>query len=224
MIDRISSKNFQGEKTAASRASEKQFETDICAIILAAGPSTRMGRPKQLIPLNGQTLLETVITTAKAAGLSCTLLVLGSRAREIIARINHSEVRLVINKKFRGGLSSSLRAGLKALPEQCNAVLMLLGDMPFVSSETLRRLMEAYIKHSSLIVIPVYRGRRGNPVLFDRQLFAELAEIRGDQGGRGVIDKHKDEVLELSVEDPFILLDIDDESDLKHLLTKISSG
>ncbi len=183
-----------------------------------------MGRPKQLIPFNGQTLLEKVITTAKAADLSCLLLVLGSSARAIIAKINHSEVRIVINKEFREGLGSSLRAGLKALPEQCNAVLVLLGDMPFVSSETIRRLVEAYRKHNSLIVIPIYRGKRGNPVLFDRELFAELAEIRGDQGGRGVIEKHKNEVLELSVEDPFILLDIDNESDLKQLLAKIPGG
>lgn len=159
----------------------------IVGVILAAGRSARLGRPKQLLPLDGPPLLTHVLRHAAASTLDEVVLVLGHEAAAIAAAVGDWGQRIVVNPDFASGQSSSVRAGLAALDPATEAVLFLLGDQPGVGPEIIDALVAAYRDSGAKIVVPVYGEIAGNPVLFDRSHFPELAELTGDQGARDII-------------------------------------
>lgn len=177
----------------------------IPAIVLAAGEARRFGGPKQLALIDGVPVLQHVLRNVRASEV---IVVLGAFADEIRARVPFANERIVINPDFAEGMSTSIQAGLRALPADAPAVLIALGDQPFVSPTTYDALIAAYEKAPA--VVPVYRGRRGNPVVVRRELFPEMMKIRGDVGFRAVLR----DVMELPVDDPGILRDIDSASDV----------
>ncbi|MBC8248398.1 MAG: TIGR01457 family HAD-type hydrolase, partial [Anaerolineales bacterium] len=122
-------------------------------------------------------------------------------------------VQVVVNEKWKSGLSSSVRAGLAAVKPEVGAALFVLADQPGVTAEVIAKLVERYRETRASIVVPTYRGRRGNPVLFDRALFAELMKVKGDQGGRQLIAEHGDQVEEIEVQTEAIFTDIDTPDD-----------
>lgn len=193
------------------------------AVVLAAGGSARFGSPKQLLPFGEGTLLGRVLDSVLAAPLEPVVLVLGAQAEAIAAALPPEtlrRVRLVHNPRWEEGLSSSLRAGLAALRETVGAALLVLGDQPNVTAELIHQLLMQRARRGARIVAPVCRGRRGNPVLFDRTLFAELADVTGDQGGREVIARHIAELDTVEVADPEALADIDTCADYQRLQTQ----
>ncbi len=181
----------------------------VAAVVLAAGESRRFGYPKQLLPWGETTLLEHVVDAALGSSVDKTIVVLGHRAEEIGGPLHGRPVELVINEGWEGGLSTSVRAGLRALPADYEACLFLLADQPNVTRTLIDNLLSSYRSTLAPIVAPVHKARRGNPVLFARSLFPELLEMEGDQGGRGVILQHREKVELVEVAEGDIFLDID---------------
>jgi molybdenum cofactor cytidylyltransferase len=190
------------------------------AIILAAGKSTRMGVPKQLLLLGESTVLEQTLDNIRGAGLDEIVLVLGSSAETIqqyFPAATFEGLKVVVNKAYREGMASSLREGLSALHPQIDAALIVLADQPFLQPETFGRIVDQYRRSSAQIVIPTYKGFRGNPVLLDRSVFPEVMALGGDVGCRAIFGSHLEGIAKVEVEDVGILLDIDDQADYERL-------
>jgi molybdenum cofactor cytidylyltransferase len=181
----------------------------ISAILLAAGESNRMGQPKQLMPFGQSTILEGTIDNILNSAVSETIVVLGYREEEVQKTIARKPVKIAINPDYQQGMSASIIAGLKQIDKRARAVLIALGDQPFVNSQTINNLVEAFIANKGGIIIPVYQGRRGNPVIFAIKYTGELLNLKGDVGGREIVKRHPDDVLEVEVNCEGIVLDID---------------
>jgi molybdenum cofactor cytidylyltransferase len=181
----------------------------ISAILLAAGESNRMGQPKQLMPFDQSTIVERTIDNLLNSAVSETIVVLGYREQDVRKTIADQPVKIAINPDYQQGMSASVIAGLKQVDKRAQAVLIALGDQPFVDSQTINTLVEAFIANNRGIIIPVYQGRRGNPVIFAIKYKGELWNLKGDIGGREIINHHPDDVLEVAVNCEGVLLDID---------------
>ncbi|WDP91536.1 MAG: nucleotidyltransferase family protein [Desulfobacter sp.] len=194
---------------------------NIAGIILAAGTGSRMGgHTKQLLPFKGRPLLTHAVEKGLAAGLSPLILVLGHGADRIKRQLDAYPVDIIVTPDFTRGMAASLKAGLHRLDSTGTArgALFLLGDQPLVRAETLLTLREAARNHPGSILIPVFKGRRGNPVYFDACFFPELRQVSGDMGGRVLIGRHPHAVREIAVDDPGIGMDIDTPEDYEDLL------
>jgi molybdenum cofactor cytidylyltransferase len=179
-----------------------------------------MGEPKQLLRLGPRTVLEQTIDNIRSAGLEDIVLVLGSSAdaiREQLPSSAFDALRVVFNPEFGDGMASSLRTGLSALDHHVDGALIVLADQPFVRPETFSRIAALYRSCKAHIVIPTYRGARGNPVLLDRSVFAEVMALEGDMGCRAVFAGHAEEIVKAEVDDPGIVLDIDSRDDYERL-------
>jgi len=181
----------------------------ISAILLAAGESNRMGQPKQLMPFGQITIVERTIDNLLNSAVSETIVVLGYKDEEIRKTIAGKPIKIAMNPDYQQGMSTSIIAGLKQVDKRARAVLIALGDQPFVNSQTITSLVEAFIANNRGILIPVYQGRRGNPVIFAIEYKGELLNLKGDVGGREIIELHPDDVLEVAVNCEGVLLDID---------------
>jgi len=181
----------------------------ISAILLAAGESNRMGQPKQLMPFGQSTIVERTIDNLLNSAVSETIVVLGYKDEEIRKTIAGKPIKIAMNPDYQQGMSTSIIAGLKQVDKRARAVLIALGDQPFVNSQTITSLVEAFIANNRGILIPVYQGRRGNPVIFAIEYKGELLNLKGDVGGREIIKLHPDDVLEVAVDCEGVLLDID---------------
>jgi 4-nitrophenyl phosphatase len=188
-------------------------QSAVAAIVLAAGESQRFGHTKQLLPVGDKTMIQHVVDIVLDSPLEQVIVVLGCRAAEIRASIADRPIQVVVNAKWRSGLSSSVQAGLSAVRPEVGAALFVLADQPGVTTGVITKLVERYRETRAPIVVPTHRGRRGNPVLFDRSLFAELMEVKGDQGGRRLIAEYGDELEEVEVETEAIFTDIDTTDD-----------
>lgn len=185
----------------------------VAAVVLAAGSSSRMvGRHKVLADLDGRPLVRWAVESALASAADDVSVVVGYRADEV-ERVLPDEVRCVYNAKYAEGLSSSLKAGVRALPDDVDGVLVMLGDMPFVRSSLCDALIADYA--SDRVCVPVLEGRRGNPVLWPRTFFDDILRLTGDLGARELMVQHPDVILEICVEDDGGFVDIDEVSDLE---------
>jgi molybdenum cofactor cytidylyltransferase len=192
--------------------------TRCTAVILAAGTSSRMGKAKQLLSLGESTVLAQTLAHVQSASLHEIVLVLGGSAEAIRRQLPFpQELKIVVNQAYQQGIASSLRAGLSAVDPNSDAALIILGDQPFVRPQTLDRIVEEYRRSRAQIVIPMHQGRRGNPVLLDRSVFAEVMALEGDVGSRAIFANHLDGIVNVEVEDAGILLDLDDPADYERL-------
>jgi len=180
-----------------------------------------MGTPKQLLRLGGQTLLECTLNNVRGSGVKDIVLVLGAAADEIRQQLSTEGVRVVVNPDFEQGMGTSLGRGLGALGAEIEAALIVLADQPFVRSSTLDRMIACWQRHAPQILIPRYRGFRGNPILLDRSVFPELMNLTGEVGCRAIFGSHSGSVHKLAVEDAGILLDIDSLEDWKRLNSSV---
>jgi molybdenum cofactor cytidylyltransferase len=189
----------------------------IAAIVLAAGRSSRMGaRNKLLEPIAGKSMIALVAETALQSGAASVVVVTGFEAPRIEAEMTGLDVVVAHNAAFDQGLSSSLKAGLSALPPDCDGALILLGDMPTVDASVTGALITAFTGRDA-ICVPVHRGRRGNPLLWGRSYFAEMMQLTGDFGAKSLITLHADRVTEVEVGSESIFADIDTPADLARL-------
>jgi molybdenum cofactor cytidylyltransferase len=185
----------------------------VAAVVLAAGGSRRFGSPKQLLPWKGKTLLEHVVDTVLASSVQELFVVLGDQADRLRSLLGERPIDVILNEDWEEGQSSSVRVGLEALPRACQACLFVLADQPNLTSQLIDDLLTRYRRTLAPIVAPAHRGRRGNPVLFNRALFPELLRLKGDQGGRSIIERHLAQVELVEVSDEELFLDIDRVSD-----------
>jgi molybdenum cofactor cytidylyltransferase len=190
----------------------------VAAIVLAAGGSTRMGQPKQLLPIDDQPMVRHLTEIVADSGLEQVIVVTGANARAVEAALIGLPVDLARSESWSEGMSCSMRSGLRALRSEVQAVLIVLGDQPGLTAALLQSLVARYQATRAPIVAPVYRGRRGNPVLFDRALFPELLAVQGDRGGRALIDRYQDRMEQVEVDDPAVVMDIDSPRDYHGLL------
>jgi molybdenum cofactor cytidylyltransferase len=181
----------------------------ISGILLAAGRSSRMGQPKLLLPWGNIQLVRHVAQIALRSALDSLIVVTGHRAEHVQAALDGLPVTLVHNDAFLDGQSTSVRAGIAGLGANVEAALILLADQPLLQSSTIDALIATYRQHQPRIVAPLYQGQRGNPVLFDRTLFAELNALHGDQGARPVLQVHAQQLHLVDVADEGVLLDLD---------------
>ena len=181
----------------------------LSSILLAAGKSKRMGRLKQLMPWRQSTLLEQAIDNLLGSAVDEVIVVVGHRAEEVIKSIATKPIKLAVNPSYEQGMSTSIAAGLSLVDSQTQAVMLALGDQPFIDSQTINRLIDEFYSHDKGMVIPTYRGRRGHPVIFAIKYKEELLVLTGDIGGRQVIEDHPDDILEVPVDSESILTDVD---------------
>jgi molybdenum cofactor cytidylyltransferase len=192
----------------------------IAGLVLAAGESSRMGTDKARLGYNNRTFLETILNTLAEAGIERVAVVLGHHAEEIRQSVNLRGAEVVINPDFRLGQTSSLQIGLNALDSrELEAVVLCLVDHPAVSAPTVRQLVDAFGKSRMPVVIPTYSGRHGHPVVIARRLFDELKSLGPDAGANTVVRRYQGATQFLEVNDPGILLNIDDPESYQRLLS-----
>ena len=193
------------------------------AIILAAGSSSRMGagRHKLLLPLAGRPVLVHVIDATLASHALPIIIVLGHQAKQVRAHlasyVEYPHITIVENPNYQQGMSTSLHMGLRTLKaneqtsstSMVDSALIMLGDQPLITPQMIDTLITTRRTTGKRIVAPLYDGRRGNPVLFDASLFAELLATTGDEGGRSVIERHRQELATVEVNDPMANFDVD---------------
>jgi molybdenum cofactor cytidylyltransferase len=190
-----------------------EHEPPVAAVVLAAGGSIRMGELKQLLPICGRPMVRLVTEAVCAAGLDQVVVVVGAQAEAVQRALSGLPVEFARNEEWAAGMSTSVRTGLGVLRPEIQAALMVLADQPGLTPELLRTITARYRRTGAPIVVPVYRGRRGNPVLFDRQLFPELMHLGGDVGGRAILEAHAAQAERVTVTDQAILSDIDTPGD-----------
>ena len=190
----------------------------IWAMIIAAGESRRMGKPKLLLPFGEKTIIETVIENAVQSKAEKVLVVLGSDWEEIEKKIRNLPDKITVNPHFKKGMLSSVQWGFQTLPDDAEAALVVLGDQPGIPHEVIDRVIDGYRKTGKGIVLPVYKKNRGHPVLIDMKYQDEVNHLSDDIGLRGTVYNHPEDILEIEVETSSILRDIDDMDDYRREL------
>jgi molybdenum cofactor cytidylyltransferase len=185
----------------------------ISGIILGAGASRRMGVPKQPLDLGGKAMIQHVLDVFTHSSLDEVVLVL-SPALEWKPKAS-ARLKVVLNPHANEGISSSVRVAMDGISAKSEAVVIGLADKPFLSVSTIEALVEAYRRSPSEIVVPVFRGKRGNPILFRRNLFRQLGTLNGDVGAKVLVESKKYSVEEVPVEDEGVLFDVDTPADLR---------
>jgi molybdenum cofactor cytidylyltransferase len=190
----------------------------ITGIVLAAGTSSRLGRPKQLLELRGKPVVQHVIEAALTAGLDEVVVVVGHASNEVAAAVPMDDrVRVVTNPDYPEGQSTSLRAGLRAAGPRTLAAVVLLGDQPGVRADAIVALVDGWHSGSGPVVQASYGGRPTHPILLDRSVWHQVAEGAGDEGARSVLAEHPGwrSTVEVGGDPPE---DIDTEEDYRRLL------
>jgi CTP:molybdopterin cytidylyltransferase MocA len=192
----------------------------IAGLILAAGASRRMGRPKPLLEFEGETFLDRVIRVL-APHCAPVIVVLGRHAEIIRQSVRRSaEARFVVNPEPERGQLSSLQCGLRELPAHVEAVIFTPADLPAIRPSTVQALAEAMRDGEAAVVVPTFEARRGHPVGVRRDVFRELLELPASATARDVIHRHTRATLYIPVEDPGILYDVDDPASYERLLRR----
>jgi molybdenum cofactor cytidylyltransferase len=190
----------------------------IGVIILAAGGSSRMGRPKQLLPYRGDSLIRFAAKAALESVCDRVVVVIGSQADEIRRELDDLSLSVVENQSWQKGMSSSIHAGLQHLlsGDHVESVVIMLCDQPFVTADVLNELVNTHRETSKPIVASTYGTTRGVPALFSRELFAELTSLTADQGARRIIATHPEDVVTITF--PQGAVDIDTPHDHERLV------
>lgn len=184
----------------------------VAGVVLAAGMSRRMGRPKQLLDLHGKPVVSHVVERALASGLDSVLVVLGHEAERVRDALTLYAVETVTNPAFADGQSTSLVAGVRAVPPETDAIVVLLGDQPGIEPDVIDQAIAARREQSASIVMAAYGEQRSHPVLFGRERFSELMELQGDAGGRDIIRRHQADVHLVASGLPAPPVDVDTET------------
>ena len=190
----------------------------IYGIILAAGEGKRMGKVKLTLPLGDKKLIEWVLQAAKLTPLDKYFLVVRPEDKEIIKIGKKWGAEIVFNPDFRKGMSTSIKkALLKINTQEVEGFFLILGDQPLITSKIINKLIKSFSPGKREIVVPYYKNRRGNPVLFDICWKDELMTVTGDVGGRVLIKAHPEKIKRVNISDETILLDIDREEDYEKM-------
>jgi molybdenum cofactor cytidylyltransferase len=191
----------------------------LAAVILSAGASSRMGRPKALLPYREGTFLEHLMEVTRDPRIEMTRVVLGAGAETIRAIANLDPSVITLNPEWEKGQLSSIRAGLRSLDGiDLDGMILCPVDHPLVSALLVNELVTKFYEHKKAIVLPTYKGRRGHPVIFSKQLFGELLEAPEETGARAVVWAHSGDVLEVPTDEEGVILNLNDPDMLKRAI------
>jgi CTP:molybdopterin cytidylyltransferase MocA len=198
----------QTARPGAALVACRETPRRVAAIVLAAGAGTRMeGRIKQLLPWRGSTLVEHAIALVIQSDASETLVVLGAHADAVQPVVAKTGARSVVNPHWESGLAASIRAGLNALAPEITAAVFVNADQPYLTRQVIDAIIRHYRETGAPIIASVFAGKRSSPVLFDRAHFPELANLRGEQGGRELLERHP--VVRIEFDDARLGMDVD---------------
>jgi len=183
----------------------------IVAVVLSAGESSRMGRPKALLPIDGQTFIERIVAALKQTTVGKIIVILGHNARELEAKISHLPVQILINTDYRQGQLSSLQLAVRDLQADadCDGMLVHLVDHPYLAPALVQEMIRRFYETKKRIIVPRYHGKRGHPVIFSNTLFGELLSAPMAEGAKAVVNAHRAETLEIDTQEEGIAVDID---------------
>lgn len=191
----------------------------ICAIVLAAGESRRMGSQKLLLPFGNTTVIGHVVDELLRSDVDAVYVVAGHEGSRIAEQLSRHTVTVVTNPDYKLGMLSSVRCGLQALPQQCEKVLVVLGDQPAVTSALVNQMVQSFSATHKGILVPLYRGKRGHPVMFSMRYRNEVMASFDNVGLRGLLQAHPDDIFELNVSTPAVLSDMDHPEDYRRELS-----
>jgi molybdenum cofactor cytidylyltransferase len=198
----------------------KNNNSEIWAIILAGGESKRMKRPKLLLPFRGKTIIETVVKNVTDSNVDKTMVILGAVVKPILRLISEFPVTHYYNDNYKDSMLSSVKCGFRNLPKEFQAVLVFQGDQPLIPPHTVNEVIDAWRMSGKGIVIPVSGGKRGHPILIDRKYRDEIEKLKDEVGLRSLSVKFPEDVLEVGVDSPEILMDIDTQEDYLNAINK----
>jgi molybdenum cofactor cytidylyltransferase len=189
----------------------------IGAIILAAGSSSRLGKPKQLLIFEGESLLEKAINAAQKSDAECFVVILGSNAAKIRSKIDFGSLNFLINKQWSSGMASSMQLGLNYLIQkhQIEAVVLLLSDQPYTNAEILNSIINMYYETGKGIIASTYQKTYGVPALFDKKYFGEMLALKSTEGAKKIILTHMEDTGLMDF--PLGAIDIDTVEDYEKL-------
>jgi len=202
---------YPGRPQPRERKPEISAPKNIAALVLAAGQSKRMGQDnKLLLPYHGDTVLSHILAQIKRAGITNIFAVTGHQKDKVEKEMSRHGVTMVHNDLYAEGMSTSVRLGIRTLAKDVDAVLVILGDMPNISGEILKKIMAAYNPaQNRSIIIPKHNGKRGNPILWDREFFSEFERLEGDMGAKVLLAEYPEYIAEVEIGSDAIFLDID---------------
>ena len=192
----------------------------LAAVILSGGSSSRMGSPKALLPYQGRPFLEHLLEVTAHREIGVRRVVLGAHAEPIAKAVNLKADEIVINEDWEKGQLSSIQAALRSLPPQTDGMLLCLIDHPLISSALVQELIEQFYKTKGPIVLPVYEGRRGHPVIFSASLYDELFRAPLETGARAVVWAHSGEIEEFRTNEEGCVLNLNDPETLNRAIEK----
>lgn len=192
----------------------------LAAVILSGGASRRMGSPKALLPYQGRPFLEHLLDVAKHPSISVRRVVLGPDAEAISAQVALAAEEIVVNKEWERGQLSSIQVAIRSLPDGTSGILLCPVDHPLISASLVNELIDAFEKTRAPVVVPLFEGRRGHPVIFASRLYEELLNAPEDKGARAVVWAHNNEICEVATEEEGCVLNLND----PEAFSKISSG
>jgi molybdenum cofactor cytidylyltransferase len=196
----------------------------ICGIILAAGEGKRMGKVKLTLPLGDKQLIEWVLQAVKLAPLDKYFLVVRPEDKEMIKIGESWGAEIVLNPEYRSGMSSSIRKALDQISsEVVEGIFILLGDQPLINPSIIYKMLKAFTPGKREIVVPFYKDKPGNPVLFDNYWREELMKLSGDVGGRVLVKAHPERIKRVKIPDESIFIDIDQEEDYQKIKSIFNS-
>jgi molybdenum cofactor cytidylyltransferase len=189
----------------------------ICGIVLAAGRSRRMGAQKLLLPLGDRPVIARIIGEVLRGPVDRVFAIVGLEHGDIVDALAGLPVDFVTNPDPEAEMLSSVRCGLRAMPEDCDAVLVILGDQPGISAESITTLTQTFQTRSGGIAVPTYGGKRGHPILISMRYRDEILNQHQDAGLRGLLHAHPEDVFEVEVPSPKILEDMDVPEDYRRI-------
>ena len=183
---------------------------DVGAVVLAAGQSVRMGQPKMLLEWGKTTVVGKVVQSLLDSGISQIVVVTGGVRAGVEQALAEKKVECVYNPQYANGeMLNSLRVGVRALPDTCQAFLLVLGDQPQMETRVVKQVIEDYQANQNALIVPSYQMRRGHPWLVDRELWPALLDMPSDATMRDFIQIHSSEIHYIEVDSPSVLKDVD---------------
>lgn len=192
----------------------------ISAILLGAGESKRMGRDKLSLPWGKETVFEHCLRVLLRSNITELVVVLSPQNKIVKNLLQVERVKIVVNPYPERGMSTSIQKGIQAVGPKSQGILIALGDQPLLKTRTINAMIHTFSPGEREIILPSYHGRRGNPVLFDRWYRKELLSLKGDVGGRSILEKYPENLRVFRTKSRGVLLDIDTRRDYKKVLKK----
>ena len=187
----------------------------ICAIVLAAGCSSRMGTQKLLLPFGEGTVISHIVNQLIKSKVKNTYVVTGHQSDQVVEELSGKPITIIHNPEYISGMLSSVRAGIRNIPQEYDAILITLGDQPSITTKLIDDMIQYFSVTDKKIIVPKYNSKRGHPILFSTIYRNEILTNFDDVGLRGILRAHNDDVYEMNVTDQSVITDMDYPQDYK---------